>query len=389
MANPVTTFESNGGTAYTTLAEEATFVTALVAANPSAITKTVLPNSYGGRAMYTLTFGTPSTTRRPLVLIASVHGNETMPREAALQLCRWLVETTDAAVLALLAQRQVIVVPTGNPDGHVAGTVGALGPLGARNNDANQDINRHYLDRVSNAPESAALGDILLANLPLAVLDCHEWMGAPGGDCFVGAFTLPGSDVALRQLAFVVGETMKVPVKAATPTPTCYWYKQETPVNSVQHLASTLGAVYTLFETANPTETIPAYGSRTPVQRANYQLIAMKAWLGYYATGTNAADAQLLGERVRNRYATRLARGETAWYVDHNSFERYTVLGYQLSAGDWTTAQPVLAAHGVTYDATARKVWLDQPKAYIAVALLDPSAASKVVSGASRLVTFP
>lgn len=112
MTQPLTAFEVNGGTAWTTLAEEATFLAALAA--DSAVTYAQVGHSVYGKPLHLVRVGAGPT---PVLVTALQHGNEPAGREMVLQTIRNLAYTTDPNLLDFLDQYTLHVIPTCNPDG--------------------------------------------------------------------------------------------------------------------------------------------------------------------------------------------------------------------------------------------------------------------------------
>src|SRR5690606_18007551 len=147
---------------------EAARIDALLASGRVAVD--VLGESVQGRPIRLLRIGDPPpqvTDRAVLLYVGAQHGNEPAGREALLSLAEQLSTTTDPDVVSFLHQYGVLIVPTLNPDGILAGT---------RQNANGVDLNRDHIGLVQ--PETRALARVLGSARPLIVVDQHE---GPGG----------------------------------------------------------------------------------------------------------------------------------------------------------------------------------------------------------------
>lgn len=169
-APPRTGFETTEGAAWTTFAEEQSFLRAVDAASRRvAITRA--GRTLGGKPIDLVMLGHPaprpvtSARTRPTVLfVCSQHGNEPAGREACLKAIRDLAFTTDARTTELLSRWTVLFVPNANPDGREANT---------RENSTGVDVNRDHLNMDSN--EGRAIGRVIRDWRPDVVVDLHEY----------------------------------------------------------------------------------------------------------------------------------------------------------------------------------------------------------------------
>lgn len=372
-----TPFEDSGKLTLTTLDEEAAFVDALVAANPSTVTKTVLGTSVEARDIYALRFGNAGGSA-PVVLVASIHGDENMPREAALTLARDLCETAHPWS-ALLAERELWVIPTPNPDAFP----------NTRNNANDLDLNRQYLTLPSTCPETRLIADLLYTEMPVAVMDAHEWNGFTDNGTAVGISTFASVDEALRLASVATAEAIMDALTADSVS--TQWYPRDTPTGCLAHLAAQLGIIPTLMET---TSTWNAVTTGRP-DRHDWQRTAMDAWLTHLQT--NAATYDTTAAAVRARAAAKLDKPDSTWVLDlhrpmhHNNGDSGVAVsakGYVIDSGDIATIGPTLTDHGITYDEGTGAVTLDQQGAYIAALLLDPLSEA-VAATATRMAPDP
>jgi len=99
-------------------------------------------------------------TRPTVLVIASQHGNEQSPKEAALQLIRDLAL---GGLKPLLKKANFLVVPQANPYGNW---------VNRRQNEQGLDLNRDHVKL--EAPETRALHAVFRAWMPEVTLDVHE-----------------------------------------------------------------------------------------------------------------------------------------------------------------------------------------------------------------------
>lgn len=170
---PQTPFEANGKTSWTTETEEWEFFDFL-RADPAVRNRFHFEEI--GRTeqldmpLHLFAFGTDHTggiatpaTRPTVYVLCTQHGNEPAGREAGIELIRDLAYADDPALVELLTQTNVIITPTGNPDGR------------KRNQRGNgfTDINRDHLNlRTNEARAFAAVGNVWK---PYMIVDHHEY----------------------------------------------------------------------------------------------------------------------------------------------------------------------------------------------------------------------
>jgi len=151
MTAPLTPFEETGE--WADLVQESAFV-AQTYNGPQKPLSTHLGTSHNQHPIHAYTFG---QTTGGLLIIASQHGDEPAPREAALQLMRNLAYSTEQPPVP------VTIIPTPNPDGTEADT---------RQNGAGDDINRTHINLTT--PEANAIAAAINKFAPVLIFDGHE-----------------------------------------------------------------------------------------------------------------------------------------------------------------------------------------------------------------------
>lgn len=125
MTVPQTGFEANGGTAFTTVGEEASLYAALDSAATVAYSWQQVGSSHKGKPIYRIEVGSGPCS---ILHVGLQHGREPAGREMLLALLRDMATTTDPAIVSYLSQWKLGFVPTINPDslvpGDLTGTTG-------------------------------------------------------------------------------------------------------------------------------------------------------------------------------------------------------------------------------------------------------------------------
>lgn len=159
------------GTRTDTLDAELQFYADLLAASPRVAMESVGTSSVNGRDMWLVRIGYPTPPPAPtagtpnsLLITASIHGNEYMAREAALELIRDLAFTDDPDLIAYLSAHPVYIMPTCNPD-RIETAI--------RNNLAWVDLNRDHFALTQG--ETQAIWTAIQRVRPVACLDMHEY----------------------------------------------------------------------------------------------------------------------------------------------------------------------------------------------------------------------
>lgn len=156
---PTTEFEDTGGTDWTSPSNEQTFLETI--ASETSATLSQAGTSVDGLPMWRMDLGDPSGGT--YMVVAAQHGSERASREAALQYIRDLAYSVDVGVTDYLASHRVVMLPTANPDGVLAGQ---------RNNSNGEDLNRQYY--VLSEPEARAIAEVRTDAQPVVLIDCHE-----------------------------------------------------------------------------------------------------------------------------------------------------------------------------------------------------------------------
>lgn len=184
MSAPVTGFEARSGASWTTLAEEAVFLSELQSLGPR-LRVTAAGVNAEGHALRYIEIGYPwSDAPRDacVLLVAQQHGEEAAGREALFQLMRLWATSDDPVVIDYLSRTRVICMPTCNPDGlPIPGVQG-----GSYYNKAGVNINRDHL--VVTQPETQLIERVITEFSPAVIVDSHE-NGSPSRlrCAFVGA----------------------------------------------------------------------------------------------------------------------------------------------------------------------------------------------------------
>lgn len=136
----------------------------------------VVGASLGGVPLYTATVG---TGEQSLLIVTQQHGDEVTGTEGAFTFLDWLA-SDDPSAVATRAEVTVTTLVRANPDGfeRLERGLGGEPVLDPRRNDANIDLNRSYdpddLVGLPDAPEAAAIVDLLEDVDPDLVLDYHN-----------------------------------------------------------------------------------------------------------------------------------------------------------------------------------------------------------------------
>ncbi|MDQ3708111.1 MAG: succinylglutamate desuccinylase/aspartoacylase family protein [Actinomycetota bacterium] len=156
-----TVFEESNGQSWTSLEDEARFLTRVERSAANVGIKRI-GTTVSGMPLRLVRLG---PAKGPgLLVLATQHGNEPAGREATLQLVRDLAFTVDPVLRRQLRAHRILVVPTANPDGVAAWT---------RGNARGADLNRDHLNL--REPETRALAAVLRDERPDVVVDLHEY----------------------------------------------------------------------------------------------------------------------------------------------------------------------------------------------------------------------
>jgi zinc carboxypeptidase len=171
-----TQWESSGNATYTSDVNEYAYTAALDNSSPRVRVVEIgrtnpVPTAPEGRPINLLILGYPAppataqaiSDRPAIVYNCNVHGNEPQGRESCLIFARMLAFTEDEALLDVLRDLTVLIVPSINGNGRAANT---------RGNETGQDLNRDYA--LIEQPETKAFVRMLRDYTPEAGIDLHE-----------------------------------------------------------------------------------------------------------------------------------------------------------------------------------------------------------------------
>jgi len=216
VASPFATgLERSGGAETTTREEELVLLSEIAAQSPRVRIEKVGLSSEE-RPIHLVVLGHPEARDaaaldrgRNLLFIGAQHGNEPSGREGLLRLIRELAFTEDPALLAQLAETNLLVIPTANPDGFVAWI---------RRTANSVDTNRDHLELTT--PEARVLAAVQLRYAPEILLDAHEGGNPPERPDTVGRFEALwpshlATDEGVRRLSREMVEAYVLPGLAA------------------------------------------------------------------------------------------------------------------------------------------------------------------------------
>lgn len=368
-----TSFEASSGTSWTTYAQELAFVGGLVGPR---LAKVPIGTTVQGRELYALRVGAATASRMPVVVQASIHGNEAAPREAALAFVRDMVASTDETTLAFLDRVPLYVIPCANPDGRVANS---------RLNANAKDLNRDFV--ALSQPESLAIAAFLRRLSPVAVADGHEIPDGSGipeaSNLDVGTGVNPLRSAPIQSATTAAEESIMAGLTAlGISTQEHYW---DAPgLTQLSGLAALgLPTVYTLMEANADTGTGT---SGTAWQRYTWTRAAIGLWLDYMAANYETVADAVIAARAAD---STKARTTKTWTTSAGG-ATVTATGYHLTSAQYATARSRIEALGFAHspDATGENVWLTQPCAAQAVLMFDPNVAERILA-ATRLTTTP
>lgn len=356
-----TGFERRGGTAWTSLREEESFLRALDAASDR-VTVTQIGRSVRGRPIRLLVLGPPRSQREiaggPSVLfVCTQHGNEPAGREACLEGARDYAAGTDGAT--------VLVIPTANPDGVAAGE-----RLNARGADINRD---HLLLRT---PEARAIAKVLRDYRPDVLADLHEYRtpGARVVELSDPRKTHPNTDPAVSRLAAALNLRYVAPALRRARFAVGDYSQAGTDPAVLRQMAGLRQAVALLVET-------PRSGRLSARQRVRAQRIAWNAVLAMARARSGELASVTSGAARRAAASGASPRGR--YWFSSAAFTARPPCGFSLAPAQYRAAEGVLALQGIRADAAggAWTVPLSQAAEPVIGLLLDPRSPYRVVAG--------
>lgn len=367
MAGPSTPFETNGGTAFTTYPQGETFIDAVIAGSVLA-KKVTLGTTAGGRAITAVLLGYPTAPSLGDItechfVVASQHGIEQSPREAAFQFVRDLAYNATSDDLIKLAQTPVIVIPTANPDGFVAGT---------RTNGNGVDLNRDHLALTQS--ETRCIASVIVSRNPLFVYDGHE--ASVASYQVNGAYFATDAAPSLKEYSTNVASEMTTLMAGYTYGPYDYTDHEGT----LQSSASLRSLPCILVETLD---------GQTSVVKTEQHYKAMYGLYRYVCT--NITATRTARTEAKNYYTYSGAEAYVPWY----GYDGVTIpaqVGYIVY--DYSRIKYLeMLGINVMYTTEVEEypyVSMNQPSSYIAALVLDPVAPRKSVSAeaAPRTINY-
>lgn len=316
-----TPFESSGGSAWTTFAEGESFVDDVISLSGRA-SKLLIGRSFYGHPIHAVAVGYPSppdirTLSGVPLFVASQHGYEETPREAALSLLRDLAFSANPADHSRLAECPIVLVPTASPDGTIANS---------RYNGDGADLNRDHVRLAQ--PENRALAALLSLIQPGLIYDGHE--GSSAAYELSGFYTSPAAAPLLNDF----GGTLESAVASLNPSRSTGLYDATDHEGTLLTASLLLGIPAMLMEVPSPHDVL---------QKHACHLECMAGMYGHYCD--NRADYLTTRDAALEHYA---AEGAMS-YAPIYAFESGAIQpprGYRVAPG---VADDLLAAHGVEY----------------------------------------
>jgi hypothetical protein len=169
-----TEFERNNGAEYTSYEFEIAWLKRIAAASRR-VRLVSLGRTPQGRDMLLVVIGHPAPLATAAAISAAptagancnVHGNEPSGREGCFMMIRELALSNDAAVVDIVTNATILIVPSFNADGRAANT---------RGNSSGQDLNRDHARLTQ--PESQHFAAFLRDYTPEVMVDGHEFGNA-------------------------------------------------------------------------------------------------------------------------------------------------------------------------------------------------------------------
>jgi len=122
-------------------------INSLAASRPVLVKLEEFGKSVEGRPLYLLRFGAGASQRKPQALVAAgIHADEYIGPMVALAFAKILASGRDPEAQKLLAQIEIDIIPSVNPDGYarVFADGGKGGKIGGRKNADGVDLNRNF-----------------------------------------------------------------------------------------------------------------------------------------------------------------------------------------------------------------------------------------------------
>lgn len=324
-----TGFESRGGSGWTSLSEEQSFLRDLDAAS-SRTSVTEIGRSVEGRPIQLVSVGAPRTKAEiaagtSVLFICTQHGDEPAGREACLQGARDHANATDATT--------VLIIPTANPDGFARRT---------RHNASGVDINRDHL--ALKTPEARAIAAVIRDYQPDLLGDMHEYSASgASGVLFAdaGRFHL-NVDSQVVNLARVMDSSYARPAVVGGGFSTgTYSSGTTTADDTTMRQQSALRNVPSLL-----VET-PRLGTLSPLRRVKAQALALGATVKM--TSEKTTELASTTAAARQRAVNEGAGGnQRFYYVSPTTYSDTPPSGYRLTDPQYQATQRTLGLLGVT-----------------------------------------
>lgn len=345
---PLTGYEQRGD--WTTIAEEAAFL-AQVAAETHAVHTVGGTSRRDGHPLHRIDIGNPDGST--FLVVSTQHGDEPATREAALILARDLAYSTDPDVLAYLAAKRVVILPTVNPDG-----------LPDSRSAGGRDINRDHFEM--RRPEGRFVAATLAETRPVVLADCHE-------------YEYPTNDAAgpdhLSSVSKFFGRSPSIEAAGAdlhTTTRTMLtgqgWSNGVYATYSLGTLASAGSAWHAVSMLHESHRTLPL------PERVDMTLAVLRHVMGRHRTESTFEDAS-----TASREYARTTRDPYRLSTATSGFAEVTVdvAGYQLAG----PLPPDFAVYGIEVDGNGFAPMRQDARPVIPV-LLDPQSPYAAVSAA-------
>ncbi|MDP9407200.1 MAG: DUF2817 domain-containing protein [Actinomycetota bacterium] len=324
-----TGFESRGGSGWTSLSEEQSFLRGLDAASDR-VSLSEIGRSVEGRPIQLVTVGAPRTKAEiaagsAALFICTQHGTEPAGREACLQGARDHANATDATT--------VLIVPTANPDGFAHTN---------RHNANGVDVNRDHLALAT--PEARALAAVIRDYKPDLLGDMHEYQTSGASSVL---FANPSKyhlnvDPQIGQLASTLHHSYAVPALTGAGFSTgLYWSDGSQADERVMRQQAMLRHTPSLL-----VET-PRLGTLSPLRRVKAQSIAIGAMVKMVREKT--AELASVTAASRQRATAEGAAGNQRYYYSSPStYSDTPPCGYRLTDSQYWGAQRTLGLHGIS-----------------------------------------
>lgn len=277
MSLPQTAFEARGHTGeWTTIAQERTYITALLAAVPS-ITQKRVGEGAGGADLFLYTIGSGP---HPILFVAQQHGAELAGREIMLSRLRDWATSTDPAIMQWLRESTVLIMPTCHPDN-----------TSNRNNPAGMNINREHVSLA--APEARAIHRVIRDYRPEVIADLHEMSSGPMEDVETSKMINPNASPGLLELSDELEQEVREAAETAGYSWKPYWNYRDIGPEYLSMAAGLRHAVGLLTETSRTT----GDNSDSADRYARYVLIADRIQRWHHQHKQRVGEASLRSRR--------------------------------------------------------------------------------------------